>query len=130
MMENELIYRCQLVKMNPDILIGLGKVEGITTVGTPIPNDARVVHRYIDERGDIVLTVESDAFPVVREGQWLLTIPGPAFRAPTYHGAGRPPLRRFRPLPAIRTVGHARFLSEIPRGGPSGETRPGPRRRK
>lgn len=84
----ELRSRRKIIRIDPDVLIGLGKKAGITTVGSPVPEDARVVHRHVDERGELVLIVESAEFPVVLEGSWIETMPGPAFRSPEHEHRG------------------------------------------
>ena len=82
MIAHEPTRRLGSIRINPDSLLGLGKVHGVETVGTPIPPDARVIHRAIDERGDLVLVVESECYPECHEGSWPMPMPGLAFRRP------------------------------------------------
>lgn len=74
--------RRMVVRMNPDILLGLGKKDGIRTVGAPVPQDARVVNRMIDERGDLLLLVESEEFTETPEGKLYPTLDAVRFRSP------------------------------------------------
>jgi hypothetical protein len=73
----------KLLRINPDVLLSLGMTEGIASVGAPFPRDARVVGRSIDDRGDLVLIVESASFPEVLEGSACPAMHGLSFRMPT-----------------------------------------------
>jgi len=72
--------RYKVLMIDPDILIRLGMVEGIETTGKPMPPDAKVVHRYFDERGHLGLVVESESFPEVPPGSFPAFFEGLRFR--------------------------------------------------
>lgn len=75
--------RRQILRINPDILLGIGKRDGIRTVGRAFPLDAVVVNRMIDERGDILLLVESGSYADVPDGQPYPDSDQIVFRNPT-----------------------------------------------
>jgi hypothetical protein len=75
-------YRRKVLKFCPEALIGLGMLDGIKTVGSQVPLDAKVVHRYIDERGDICLIIESESFPALPPGSFYPVMEGITFQSP------------------------------------------------
>jgi hypothetical protein len=74
--------RRQILRAAPETILHLGKLDGIRTVGQPIPQDARVVHRMIDQRGDLLLLVESESFADVPDGEFYSECLSIGFRNP------------------------------------------------
>lgn len=71
-----------ILRVDPELLLSLGKRDGITTDGAPVPADARVIHRMIDRRGDLLLLVESAEFYPTPEGEPIPEMLGIFFRDP------------------------------------------------
>lgn len=79
--------RRAIVRVSPPVLLMLGQRTGTATQNAPIPAGSTLVKSWIDERGDLLMLVESDAFGMVAEGQRYPELVGIQLKAPANAGA-------------------------------------------